>query len=101
MIPLFLIKNDLGKNFVFHSNLSIKQKAVKKLPKFYQEILTRRWRKYFSSPQKVSTVFASQYTWYNEYIKIDNNTKYFCYFPQKNLNHISDLFEDNGKMRSW
>ena len=24
-----------------------------------------------------------------------------CYFSQKNLIHIGDLFENNGKMRSW
>ena len=38
---LFLIKNHLGRNFVFHSNLSVKQNVAKKSPKFYQEILTR------------------------------------------------------------
>ena len=35
-IPVFLVKNYLQKNFVFHSSLSIKQKIVKKLPNFYQ-----------------------------------------------------------------
>ena len=100
VIPLFLIKNHLGKNFVFHSNLSIKQNVVKKFPKFYQEILTR-WGKYLSSPPNVLSAVASQFIWYNEYIKIDNNTIYNCYFSQKNLNHIGDLFENNGKIRSW
>ena len=38
VIPLFLIKIHLGKNFAFHSNLSIKQNVVKKIPKCYQEI---------------------------------------------------------------
>ena len=97
MIPLFLIKNHLGKNFVFHSNLSIKQNVVKKFPKFYQEILTR-WGKYLSSPPTVLSAVASQFIWYNEYIKIDNNTIYYCYFSQKNP---QNLFESNGKMRSW
>ena len=82
VISLFLIKNHLGKNVVFHSNLSIKQKAVKKSPKFYQEILTR-WGKYLSSPQKVLSAIASQFIWYNEYIKIDNSAIYYCYFSQK------------------
>ena len=44
VILLFLIKNYLGKNVLFHSNLSITQKIFLKLPKFYQEILTR-WAK--------------------------------------------------------
>ena len=34
VIPLFLIKKHLENNFVFHSNLSIKQNVVKKFPKF-------------------------------------------------------------------
>ena len=44
VILLFLIKNYLGKNVLFHSNLSITQKIFLNLPKFYQEILTR-WAK--------------------------------------------------------
>ena len=48
----------------------------------------------------VLSALASQFIWYNEYIKIINNT--ICYyFSQKNLNYIGDLFEDNGKIRSW
>ena len=26
---------------------------------------------------------------------------YNCHFSKKNLNHIDELFENNGKMRSW
>ena len=97
---LFLIKNHLGENFLFHSNLSIKQKIVKKVPKSYQEISTR-WGKFLSSLPKILSAVASQFNWYNEYIKIDNNTIYHRYFSQKNLNHIGDLFKSNRKMRSW
>ena len=84
VLPLFLIKNHPGKNFVFHSNLSIKQNVVKKRSKFYQEILAR-WEKYLSSPPNVLSAAASQFIWYNAYIKIDNNTIYNCYFSRKNL----------------
>ena len=38
---------------------------------------------------------------YNEYIKIDNNTIYYCCFSQKKLDHIGGLFGNNGKVRSW
>ena len=34
VIRLFHIKNHLGKNFVFHSNLSVKQKVIKNFQKF-------------------------------------------------------------------
>ena len=98
MIPSFRIKNHLGKNFVFHSNLSIKQKVVKKFPKFYQELLTG-CGKYLSSPSNVLSAVVSQIIWYNEYIKTDNNTIYKCHFSQKSLNRIGDLFENNGKMK--
>ena len=57
--------------------------------------------KTFIFSPKVLSTFASQFIWYNEYIKIVNNTIYYCYFSQKNLNHIGDLFENNGMMRSW
>ena len=42
MKPLFLIKNYLGKNFLFLSNLNIKEEVVTKFPKDYHEILTTR-----------------------------------------------------------
>ena len=100
VIPLLLIKNHPGENFAFHSNVGIKQNVVKRFPKFYQEILTR-WEEYLSSPPKVLSAVDPQFIWYNEYIKIDNYTIYNCYFSQKDLNHIGDLFENNGKMRSW
>ena len=84
----------------FHSNLSIKQNVVKKFPKFYQEILTR-WAKHLSSPPNSLSAVASQFFWYNDYIKIDNNTIYNGYLFQKSPNHIDDLFENNCKMKSW
>ena len=102
-MPLFLSKNRQGKNFVFHSNLTIKQNVVRKFPKIYQEIL-KRWGKYLSpiySPEKVLSPAVFELIWYNEYIKIDNNTIHNCYFFKKNFNHIGDLFENNDKMRSW
>ena len=39
--------------------------------------------------------------WYNECQKIDHKSKCYHYFSKKNLNHISHLFENNGKMRNW
>ena len=96
VIPLYLIKNDLDNNFIFHSNLSTKQKIVEKF--INQEIITR---KFLSSLAKVLSAVASQFIWYNEYVKIDNNTIYYCCFSQKKINHINDLFENNGKTRIW
>ena len=52
MEPLFFIENYLGKDFLFLSNLSIRQKIVKRFAKFYQEILTI-WGKFLFSTQKI------------------------------------------------
>ena len=40
--------------------------------------------KYLSSILNVLSAVASQFIWYNEYIKIDINTIHNCYFSQKN-----------------
>ena len=84
----------LLKNFLFHSNWGIKQKIVKKLSKIYQKILPR-WGKFLSFIN-----VASQFLWYNKYIETDNKTICNRYFSQINLNHIGNLFENNGNMRS-
>ena len=74
IIPLNYIYNALGKNFKFHSNLS--------------------------TPE-VPSLVSSQFLWYNSYIKIDN--KVVCYkdFADKNINYVSDLFDENGELKSW
>ena len=93
----FLIKNYQGKNFLFHSKLIVKQKLFKKFPKFYQKSSTT-WAKFLSSLAKVLSIVKS--ICYNESMKNDNNTIFNRYFSQKTLNHISDLLENNGKMRN-
>ena len=57
--------------------------------------------KHLSSPPNGLSAVASQFFWYNDYIKIDNNTIYNGYLSQKSPNHIDDLFENNRKMKSW
>ena len=46
IIPLYLIRQYLGKNFKFHSNLDKSHSILCKFPKFYKEIFTR-WVKIF------------------------------------------------------
>ena len=59
------------------------------------------WTKFLSSPTKVLSAFASEFIWYNEYIKIGNNTIYYRYFSQKNINHFSDHSGNNSRIRTW
>ena len=73
IIPAFLIRNKLGKNFFFHSNLSINPNKIKKFPTYYQDILIK-WEKHFSSLPSLPLSVASQCLWDNKYIKIDDKT---------------------------
>ena len=41
LVPLYLIRQYLGKNFKFHSNLEVSHSFLCKLSKFYKEILIR------------------------------------------------------------
>ena len=62
MIPLNYIHNTLGKNFIFHSNLSIPIKTLIPLPRFYKDIIKSWCSSYFCSPNVPSSI-SSQYSW--------------------------------------
>ena len=49
VIPSYLIRKYLRKNFKFHSNLEVRHSILCKLPKFYKEVLII-WGKQLSSP---------------------------------------------------
>ena len=73
------LNNCLGQCFLFHSNLTIKRKTVKKFPKFYQKILTK-WRNVLSSPPSVLSAVVSQVIWCNKYLEKNNIITYSHYF---------------------
>ena len=41
LIPLHIITQQLGKHFLFHSNLYIDRNKIRQFPKYYQEILSK------------------------------------------------------------
>ena len=41
IIPTILIRKKLGKNFIFHSNLSINPNKIKEFPRYYQDIFIK------------------------------------------------------------
>ena len=99
IIPLNYIYNALCKNFKFYSNLSIPDKTKNSLSSYYKEIISS-WCKYHSCTPEVPSLVSLQFLWYNSYIKID---KVVCYkgFADKNIIYISDLFDENGELKSW
>ena len=68
IIPAFFIRKKLGKNFIFHSNLSINPNKIKEFLTYYQDILIK-WEKHFSSFPSLPSPVASQCLWHNKYIK--------------------------------
>ena len=94
------INNALGKNFNFHSNLSIPNKTINSLSSYYKDILNS-WCKYYSCTPKVSSLVFSQFLWYNSYIKIDKEVVCYKKIANKKINFVSDLFDENGEFKSW
>ena len=76
IIPLNYINNTLGKNFKFHSNLSIPNETINSLLSYYKGIIDS-WCKYYFCTSEVPSLVSLQFLWYNSYIKIDN--KVVCY----------------------
>ena len=100
VIPLYLIWKYLRKNFKFHSNLEVSHSILCKLPKFYKEIFTR-WEKHISSPVTLPSTVACQFIWYNKNIQIGNESIYLYSFSNRNLNFVGQLFDTDGKLKSW
>ena len=58
------------------------------------------WSKHLSSSPETPSQVLSQFLWYNNYIKIDNAVMHFEKFSNKNINFLSQLFE-NVRIISW
>ena len=84
VIPLHLIKPNLGINFKFHSNLNISVQKLKKFPSYYKIIL-KNWCIHLASTPVLPSTIASQALWYNKNIKIDNKSIYLAEILKKSL----------------
>ena len=42
-----------------------------------------------------------QFLWYNSYIKIDKGVVCYKESADKRINFVSDLFDENGELKSW
>ena len=100
VIPLYLINRYFGKNFRFHSNLSLSVCLTDNFPTFYKQILIN-WSSYFSSNSEVSSCIQFNYLWYNEHILIDNKPVYLSRFSDKNVNFLDNLIDCSGSFKSW
>ena len=100
IIPLNYTPNTLGKNFTFHSNLSIPNKTLIPLPPFYKDII-KYWCFSFFCSANVPSSISSQCFWYNSCLKIDKKPFFYKEFSNKNINYVSNLFSNFGEIKSW
>ena len=100
IIPLYLFRQYLGKNFKFHSNLEVSHSILCKFPKFYKDIFIR-WGKHLASPATLPPTVACQFIWYNKHIQIDSKSIYLHNFSNRNLNFVGQLFDTDGKLKPW
>ena len=95
-----MIRKKLGKNFIFHLNLSINPNKIKKFPTYYQDIFIK-WEKNFSSSPSIPSSFASHYLWHNKYIKVDDKTVFSSSLSAKGINFVGQLFQNNQQIKKW
>ena len=69
------------------------------LPSYYTDI-KHSWCKCYSCTPEVPSLVSLQFLWYNSYSKIDNKVVCYKYFADKQINHISDTFDENGELKS-
>lgn len=101
IIPKHLISVYLGKNFTFHSNLSINESKLKKFPTYYRDLFSK-WQKHYSCQPTLPSLVASESLWYNEKIKVDNNSIYYDSFSENGINYVGQLFDNyQHTLKSW
>ena len=88
------------KKYKFHSNLEVIHSILCKFPHVYKEIFIR-WSKHLSSPATLPSTVSCQFIWYNKPIQIDNKSIYLYNFSNRNLNFVGQLFDTDGKLKSW
>ena len=96
IIPLYLFRQYLGKNF----NLQVSHSILRKFPKFHKEIFIR-WGKHLASPATLRSTVACQFIWYNKHIQIDNKSIYLYNFSNRNLNFVGQLFGTDSTLKPW
>ena len=100
LIPLYLIRQYLGKIFKFHSNLEVSHSILCKFPKLYK-VLFIRWVKHLSLLATLSSTVACQFIWYNKHIQIDNKSIYLYNLSNRNLNFVAQFFDTDCKLKPW
>ena len=100
VIPSILYWNIYKKNFKFHSNLDLRKTLLRKLRKYYQEMLYGWW-KFLSSSPNLPSAIISQFVWFDKKIQIDKMHIFFSSLSENGLNFIDQLFDRDGKLKTF
>ena len=99
VIPLHMIIQKLGENFLFHSNLDLNSKQINHFPQNYQEIF-RKWSSNLSVLPNISSTITSRVIWFNKHIKIDNKSLCNNSLANQGISHIGQLFKENDMTKA-
>ena len=98
--PLHIIIQNLGEKFLFHSNLDVNPKQINHFPQYYQEIFGK-WSSNPSVLPNIPSTITSQVIWFNKHIKIDSESLCNNSLANQGINHIGQLFNENGMTKAW
>ena len=95
---------DIGGTLVFHSNLCLSsdcKEAVKKLPKFYQQLL-EFWEPISARSSNEVEFILTQNLWNNSCISNNNGPFFNHLFSKRGINYLHNLFDFQlGCFKSW
>ena len=95
-----MIIQKLGEKFLFHSNLDVNPKQINHFPQYYQDIF-RKWSSNLSLSPNIPSTITSQVIWFNKHIKIDSKSLYNNSLANKGINHVGQLFKEDGMTKAW
>ena len=98
VIPLYPICQFLGKNNL--DFILIWRWISRFYASFYKDIFTK-WSKYLSLLTTLPSTVACQLIWYNKHIQTDIKIIYLYSLSNRDLSFIEQLFDSDGKLKSW
>ena len=59
------------------------------------------WKNHLAMMTEIPSCILSQYMWYNANIQVDKTSIQFSRFSEKNVNYVSQRFNNNGSIKKW
>ena len=89
----------MDQNLNFIPILFLKKTSLKKLLPFNRDIFIN-WKTHLSSSPETPACLLPQFLWFNKYIQIEDNPVCLTKFAAKNIDFLSQLFEE-ASLKPW